>query len=500
MATLRVNTSPIIDRKAPYPPTGGNAPDTIRSAKRGAPAPLQSALEATATAIQMIGSSLTSLHAAARQNNPKVHEILVTDRAGKVVAAIGPFEYKGKITPNYFSEIHVGDPLKTGDPSLSLFNATPDGHVTIGQNGIITVLDPFGKDSAWLGTLADSLAVTGAADNGGGLIRLTVTAHTLLTGDSTTVLDVGGVPNAHGIWVVTKIDANHIDLQNSVWDGAFTGGGTVNRVLHILGTANNGSGKTRVNVVAHGFETGDQVNIVGANADGQWVVTKVDADHFDLLPLTFTSSGTGTVLRYFAGGLFQTVAVGPSFVDYRLRAFADGSLKIRNATFTLSLNGITTSITNATVGTVGVVGLEVQDDVSHDAAVVSATFISLFTTDPSNLHPAISVARNGTAGILSIFDGLGSLAANRKITADGSNGNISNTGRIDTTGDINTLGVYEVGGVLGRTVTRNLGTSLSVNTGSAVTGTPGAGQGTGTFVTSVTLTTTSHAFVGGILT
>jgi hypothetical protein len=231
-------------------------------------------------------------------------------------------------TANYFSEIHVGDPLNTGNPAQALFNAA-NGRVTIGQNGIVEILDPFGSDAAWIGAQADTLPVTGAANNGSGLIRLTVTAHTLTTGDIVPVMNVGGVPNATGLFTVTSIDANHVDLQNSVFVGLYTSGGTINRLLHLAGAANNGAGLIRLQTsAAHTYETGDKVNVLSVggvpNAMGQWIITVFDATHFDLQGSTFAGAYTsgGTCLRYFAGMLAQTIAIGPSFPNYKLRAFA----------------------------------------------------------------------------------------------------------------------------------------------------------------------------------
>src|SRR5207245_2098020 len=138
----------------------------------------------------------------------------------------------------------------------ALFNANTDGSVTIGQNGWLDVLDPFGGQAAWLGTQNDTLAVTGAADNGSGGIRLTVPGHTLISGNQVRVQDVGGigqappsngtfVNNATGVWSIAVVDASHIDLVGSVFAGAYTSGGVVDRVLQIAGAANNGSGLIR---------------------------------------------------------------------------------------------------------------------------------------------------------------------------------------------------------------------------------------------------------------
>lgn len=78
-------------------------------------------------------------------------------------------------------------------------------------------------------TLANALTVTGAANNGSGLIRLTVASTTSLTAaiPKVTVATVGGVPAATGTWSYTVVDATHIDLVLSAFAGTHTSGGTV---------------------------------------------------------------------------------------------------------------------------------------------------------------------------------------------------------------------------------------------------------------------------------
>ena len=336
MANLHVSTKPLVPRAKPYPASVSASPGALRTAKRSVPSQVASAFEATAVDLQNIKSSLDDIHSTLRNNAPSVQQILVTDATGRTIAAIGDFDYQGVITPNYFSEIHVGDPLNTGNPAQALFNAVGN-RVTVGQNGIVEVLDPFGNDAAWIGAQADVLPVTGASNNGSGLIRLTVVGHTLSTGDSVPVQGVGGVPNTTGIFTVTNIGANTIDLQNSVFTGSYTSGGTVNRILHITGAA-NAAGLIRIQTaVAHTYVSGDEVNIVNVggvpNATGQWVISVSDSTHFDLVGSTFAGGYTsgGICLRYLAGMLAQTIAIGPSFPNYKLRAFADGSLRITNA-------------------------------------------------------------------------------------------------------------------------------------------------------------------------
>lgn len=74
-----------------------------------------------------------------------------------------------------------------------------------------------------------TLTITGAANNGSGLIRLTMAStSTLTTGMTVTVRSVGGVPNATGNWVITVISGTTVDLVASTWSGTYTSGGTLN--------------------------------------------------------------------------------------------------------------------------------------------------------------------------------------------------------------------------------------------------------------------------------
>lgn len=290
---------------------------------------------------------------------PKISQFVLTNAAGQVIAAVGPVTYQGVPYVNYFSEIHAGNPLGTRNPAEALFNANTDGSVTIGQHGWLDVHDPYGGSAAWLGTRNDVLAITGAANNGSGLIRLLVVGHNFVTGNTAQVRNTQyyRVPNALGTWTLTVVDANHVDLQKSVWAGVFaapsplpagvdTYSPTIDRVLQVTSAVSAGGLIKLGTAVAHTYLTGDKVNVPGVPgvpaATGQWTIKVVDATHFTLNGSTFsgTFSANGTCLRYFAGMLAQTIAIGNSFTDFNLRAFADGTLIIKNAQFIIqSPNG-----------------------------------------------------------------------------------------------------------------------------------------------------------------
>jgi hypothetical protein len=79
------------------------------------------------------------------------------------------------------------------------------------------------------------LVITGAANNGSGLIRITVASTaTLTTGDYKTLSAVGGVPNANGSWTITVINGTTFDLQGSTFGGSYTSGGVVAGSLDLL--------------------------------------------------------------------------------------------------------------------------------------------------------------------------------------------------------------------------------------------------------------------------
>lgn len=72
-----------------------------------------------------------------------------------------------------------------------------------------------------------TVAITNAINNGVGLIRITATSHGLTTNNKVFIKNVGGVTNANGLYAITVIDANTLDLQGSSFAGSYTTGGTL---------------------------------------------------------------------------------------------------------------------------------------------------------------------------------------------------------------------------------------------------------------------------------
>jgi hypothetical protein len=77
----------------------------------------------------------------------------------------------------------------------------------------------------------DTGTITGAANNGSSVVRITSAGHGLQTGDRIAVASVGGTTEANGTWTVTVHDANTFDLNGSSFVNAYTSGGS----WHVLG-------------------------------------------------------------------------------------------------------------------------------------------------------------------------------------------------------------------------------------------------------------------------
>lgn len=101
-------------------------------------------------------------------------------------------------------------------------------------NTTTTTLTP---DAATNGT---PVAISNAANNGSGLIRITAAGHGLLTGDGTEIEGVVGTTEANTHWIVTRIDANNFDLQGSTFTNAYVSGGTSTRHPFITASAVTG--------------------------------------------------------------------------------------------------------------------------------------------------------------------------------------------------------------------------------------------------------------------
>lgn len=120
-------------------------------------------------------------------------------------------------------------------------------------------------------------------------------------------------------------------------------------------TATTGGAPDVITVPGHTYVNGDTTHITGSTGDtainGYRIVENVSGNNFSVTDQNGTPingngtySGGGQSARYFAGLLANTIALGESFTNFRLRLFADGRLVINNASLTgssVSGGGIT---------------------------------------------------------------------------------------------------------------------------------------------------------------
>lgn len=193
---------------------------------------------------------------------------------------------------NIYGDCLSGIYLSDSSDTTRLRNIHFNGYLTIHQNWILT-----------------SYAVSGAVNNGSGLIRLTVTGHPFVTGDSVPVANVGGITVATGRWVVTKIDANTIDLQSSSFSGSYTSGGTA----YADAGYRSGTGlyidKYGVvdcsNVVMVNFATGYDIGTTGST-DNTFVQCHCDGSAFttgDISTIGVRLRSGGSRTKWFGGFL-----------------------------------------------------------------------------------------------------------------------------------------------------------------------------------------------------
>lgn len=407
----------------PSQPSGGSLKEKSAAFRYDSQKSPDAALWSTAAdAFSNAQSQIDHIMNALRAPLPQPQVIQITDPSGVLIAQIGNMTGSNNVAyPGIWANnLYVGG---KGPDTATLFS---DGvEVAIGKNGQVFVLDPFGNVGAWLGAQSElPKNVTGAVNNGAGLIRLTVAAHGWLTGDETNVATVGGVPNATGQWIITVISANTFDLRGSTFAGTYTSGGTAQRFFAgglfstvavggsqaITNVANNGAGLARVTVPAHGYATGYAVVLTGTNGvpniNGKsWNVTVIDANNFDLIGSVFSGGYTG-------GGLSL------NWPTAKLIARDDGSLTINGAAFTLNSGGVTTTISNAP-GTVGPWTGQATSLISTDNATGALSEIDPFHIAIADSLGSPVVYMENTAGVGSFVVTSNPGAAGHGIFLDG---------------------------------------------------------------------------------
>jgi hypothetical protein len=364
--------------------------------------------------------------------NSPVSAPLVADVSGRVTLVLGdaddqaylavldsggnPVVWAGKNGTNYgmwADNLWVGG---TGPATAPLFsNGTA---VIIGQNGSVSLRNTRGTEKGFLGISAEApKTVTGAANNGAGLIRLTVATHGYETGDTVDVSSVGGVPNATGSWPITVITANTFDLVGSTFAGAYTAGGTVYRYYGGIWSETAAHGGTGFNDARFRVFADSSLRIGTAGGSRMEVSPAGD------VALTDASLSVAGV----SGGINYQVTISPSQVTIAdntnnvITSLYGGAVKIDdNGTPGISANyGL-----NAAVLTAGSVVLQVLCD--------DTTGASITATDTGGMTNMTLDFETGNANVAQLY--IGGIVA----IDSGRNGDFAS---------VDSSGGYEVGGV-----------------------------------------------------
>lgn len=118
-------------------------------------------------------------------------------------------------------------------------------------------------------------------------IKITSTAHGLLTGAKVKISGVEGMTEANGTWFITIIDANKFSLDGSAGVNTYTGGGTWI------------AGQSTISFTNVAIPTEDKVvtKQILRNTDGQTTTFYVDIETTNLSTTSFNSTKTDTQLQ-----------------------------------------------------------------------------------------------------------------------------------------------------------------------------------------------------------
>jgi hypothetical protein len=343
--------------------------------------------------------------------------------------------------PPYFGAWFKQVYIGADGPDTAPFFADVSGDVIIGKNGSLALQDGGGNEVGWLGVQADAAKAITGATNATPVV-VTVAAHGYETGDTVFITGVLGNTAANGYRIVEVTGVNTFAITDL-----------------------------------------DGIDVAGSG--------------------TYTTGGTST--RYFGGGRFQTMAIGTSFTNYKLRAYADGQLKIKDALITLTdvanngyiefnpSTGPTAIFRNTLTG--------IQADIVNGIM----TFSNYITPGETNILTPSSILISNASADPSVFirttlGGFGVVGAH---DASGSE-TASLNGEFGTVSGsyIDAAIEYRINGTPGIDDTSTIPTSFSFTTSSAITSVDfGASTTTsGTFVDSITYTDITFTNQKGILT
>lgn len=214
----------------------------------------------------------------------------------------------------------VGDTAANGTWTVTVVNANQFSLNSSVGNA------PYISGGTWTLTrnITAASAATGAQD-----IRITSTAHGLVTGNMVTIAGALGNTAANGTFTITRIDADTFSLDGTAGGPslAYTGGGLWLRARAISAADNNAPITVTSN--GHGLANSDAIIISGAQGNtainGPWTVASVTLNTFQLVGSNGTAAGSytggATFTRPAANGTI-TAANNPIGITDDARGFS----------------------------------------------------------------------------------------------------------------------------------------------------------------------------------
>lgn len=333
--------------------------------------------------------------------------------------------------------------------------------------------------------------VSNAANNGSGLVRLTVNSTAnMLTGQTWYVSNVGGNPGSINAksWVVTVINATTVDLQGSTFGGAYTAGGLMtvpatmkNIRVELDVDDTNGNGQpagvlTRkflsdgsVDTQTDGY-TIDNVTVTGTLNNYNGGIRAIDVWGNNGSNSTSQGTWTGETIRNF--NLHDLTVSGTNSSVLIDNSFTTANLSVRNFACT---SGITTTLTgsgatyrphNVSCGT-----LQDRQAVASFAPIASQFLTGIANGVPSSAQPAISgISGLGTGVAAALAVNIGSAGA--PVLFNGAGGTPSSITLTNGTGLPVSTGISGLGTGVAAALAVNVGTAGSFVVNGGALGSP----------------------------
>lgn len=374
-----------------------------------------------------------------------------------------------------------------------------------------------------------------------------------------TVLEDLVITDPQGRKIIELNPLGFITVQDASGHQVVTLGDVVESPLAI--TAATAATPSVLTVPGNSYENGDTIQVLGALGtvfSTYRIVEDVGisgAGTFTTTDLSGTPiagagayAGDATAERYYGGLLTETIAIGESFSNYKLRAFADGSLKIKNATIELqdgSGNEIILDPAGPSIISEDALGNSVVihgsgisfASVAHPGASLAETFDTISLTNASGtsvvliksnagvtnagtirllnngstvsiqLDPsatdAISTTGGGNIRSAAKVISAGNVEAGAKVTSVGNveaGAKVTSVTDVESGGTVNAVSGYKFNGTPGVTTNLAAGTSISLNTATIQYKDWAGTNQSISVVTGVALNLTVHQVLGGILT